>query len=312
MTAPFDGKTFHNIGTVEDRSFKDVMRWQLTKQTAKWPRQVPLATSTKPDTRVDGLRVTMVNHATLLIQMDGQNILTDPVWSERVSPLSFAGPRRCTPPGIALADLPRIDAVLLSHDHYDHCDIVTLRKIGKIHQPLVLTGLAMAPVVRSAEIERVVELDWWQSHAVADTTVTFAPAQHWSSRSPASRNTRLWGSFFLRSSKRSAYFAADTGFGPHFAMVRDRLGESDIAMIPIGAYEPRWFMQPQHMNPAEAARAHMILGSRRSVGIHWGTFQLTDEPRDAPPAALAATGIAGFTAAENGSVFEHEQDEAAL
>lgn len=304
MTAPFDGKVFRNLGNVEDRGFKDVMRWQMTKQTARWPRSVPLSAVTRPEARVDGLRVTMVNHATLLIQMEGMNFITDPVFSKRVSPFTFAGPQRCIAPGVALHDLPKIDAVLLSHDHYDHCDAASLAQIEAAHKPLVVAGLKMHPLLRSFGVERVVELDWWQSCSVADITVTFAPAQHWSSRSPTSRNTRLWGSFFLKSSTRSAYFAADTGFGPHFEMIRERLGPSDIAMIPIGAYEPRWFMQPQHMNPEDAAKAHTILGSKRSVGIHWGTFQLTDEAREAPPAALAACNVSEFTAAENGSVVE--------
>lgn len=303
MSAPFDGKTFRNLGTAyEDRTLKHVLRWQMTKQTQRWPREVPLTTTTKPDAEVDGLRVTMVNHSTLLIQMDGKNFITDPVWSDRVSPFTFVGPMRCTPPGVAFADLPRIDAVLLSHDHYDHCDVATLRKLEETHKPLVITGLAMGPLLRAAGIERIVELDWWKDTKVADITVTFAPAQHWSSRGPMSRNTRLWGSFFLRSSKHTTYFAADTGFGDHFAMIHERLGPCDIAMIPIGAYEPRWFMQPQHMDPVEAAKAHKLLGSKKSIGIHWGTFQLTDEAREAPPAELAACDVPEFTAAENGGV----------
>ena len=302
MSAPFDGKTFRNLGTPEDRGLRDVLRWQLTSKKSRWPTTVPLTLVTKPDAHVDGLRVTMVNHSTLLIQIEGLNVLTDPVWSDRVSPLSFAGPKRCIPPGVAFADLPRIDVVLVSHDHYDHCDVASLRKLEEVHKPLFIAGLGMGALFKAFGLARVVELDWWQADTVSDVTITFAPAQHWSSRSPGSRNTRLWGSFYLTGKKHTAYFAADTGFGDHFAMIRERLGAPGIAMIPIGAYEPRWFMHPQHMNPEEAAKAHVILGATKSVGIHWGTFQLTDEAREAPPAALEACDVPGITAAENGSV----------
>ncbi len=304
MSAPYDGKTFRCPWPVEDRGLREIWRWQRTKQPKPWPAQVALQKTTKPETRVDTPRVTLVNHATLLVQMAGMNFLTDPVWSERVSPFTFVGPKRCIGPGVALADLPPIDAVLLSHDHYDHCDVATLKRLEAMHAPLVVTGLKMGRILSDAGMRRVLELDWWQATAVGDVTVTFAPAQHWSSRAPGSRNTRLWGSFILASARHNVYFAADTGFGPHFAMIRERLGPMDLAMIPIGAYEPRWFMRPQHMDPKEALEAHGILGAKQSIGIHWGTFRLTDEGREDPAAALVSLGDPSFVPGENGDVLE--------
>ena len=271
------------------------MRWKLTSKAKRWVALPPVVVA-KPEPRVSDLRVTMVNHATLLVQHGGVNVLTDPVWSERVSPIGWAGPRRYSPPGVVFADLPRIDVVLVSHDHYDHCDVETLRALEKAHAPLVIAGLGMAPVLaREAGCRRVVELDWWQEHVAGDLVVTFTPAQHWSSRSPFDRNTRLWGSFITRAASRTFYFAADTGYGPHFKMIAERFPAIDVAAIPIGAYEPRWFMRPQHMNPSDAVMAHRELGARRSVGIHWGCFQLTDEGAEEPAqdlaVALAAAGV---------------------
>ncbi len=304
MSALFDGKTFRCPWPVEDRGLKDVWRWQRTKQPATWPAHVPLKKATKPERATDAPRITLVNHATLLVQIEGMNFLTDPVWSKRVSPVSFAGPKRVIDPGIALADLPPIDAVLLSHDHYDHCDLDTLKRLEATHAAVIITGLKMGKILADAGMQRVVEREWWQSTTVGDIVVTFAPAQHWSSRSPGSRNTRLWGSFILSTRTHTVYFAADTGFGPHFEMIRQRFGPMDLAMIPIGAYAPRWFMKPQHMDPQEALEAHRILAAKQSIGIHWGTFQLTDEAREEPAQVLLGLGDPSFVPGENGDVLE--------
>ncbi len=304
----FDGKQFFNLASdYEERSFKDVLRWKLSSKATPWGPLTPVVPC-EPEDRVTGLRVTMVNHSTMLVQHAGVNILTDPIWSERASPLAWAGPRRHSSPGVAMARLPPIDLVLVSHDHYDHCDLPTLRALEKAHAPLVIAGLGMRGVLADAGIRRVVELDWWQEHRIAGVTVTFTPAQHWSSRSPFERNTRLWGSFITQSQSHTFYFAADSGYGPHFKHIAERLGGIDLAAIPIGAYEPRWFMRPQHMNPHDAAMAHRDLSSRRSVGIHWGCFQLTDEGVHKPLEELAAArdalgiGADAFVALGNGQV----------
>jgi len=223
-------------------------------------------------------------------------VLTDPVFSERVSPVSWAGPRRVHVPGIAFEDLPRIDTVVLSHDHYDHCDLDTLRRLNDSHAPLAVTLLGNSPLLRSAGFpsERIVELDWWDHHTTsAGLSIRATPAQHWSNRATGPRNGRLWGGFFLSSGGRSVHFVGDTGYDDTlFRDIRTRCGAPDLALIPIGAYEPRWFMADQHCNPAEAVMIHRDLGARQSIGMHWGTFQLTDEAREDPVNHLADARIA--------------------
>jgi L-ascorbate metabolism protein UlaG (beta-lactamase superfamily) len=214
-------------------------------------------------------------------------VLTDPIFSERCSPVSWAGPKRARPPGIALEDLPRPDVVLLSHNHYDHMDLPTLRALQARHAPRFVTMLGNAPVLAGLGIAAV-ELDWWQDVTAGALRITATPARHFSARTPFDRNRALWGGFMLSVGAGMVLFAGDSGAGTHWADIRSRLGAPDVALLPIGAYEPRWFMGPVHMNPAEAVHAHLALGARRSVGMHFGTFQLTDEAIDAPVIALEA------------------------
>jgi len=194
------------------------------------------------------------------------------------------------PPAIPIAALPPIHFVLLSHDHYDHCDLPSLRALAKAHDPLVITPLANGSLVRRAGLHRVVELDWWNSHALAaGLDVALTPAQHWSNRLSGRRNARLWGGFFVRNGRRTWWFASDTGYRENlFREIRQRLGAPDLAMIPIGAYEPRWFMAALHCNPAEAVAIHRDVGATVSLAMHWGTWQLTDEGREEPIRALKA------------------------
>ena len=307
----FDGTRFFNPGASStDRSLLEVLRWKAGGAAAPWPTSVPI-TPARPDTRVDGIRVTMVGHATLLIQMSGLNILTDPVWSARASPFAFAGPRRVTAPGIAFDDLPPIDAVLISHCHYDHLDVATLRRLLAAHDPLMIMPLGNDAIVRAAVPgSRTVTADWHESLTLDCATITPTPALHWSARRLNDRRMALWSGFHLRTGAGTVWFAGDTGYGDGtiFRAIREQQGAPDVALIPIGAYEPRWFMRAQHCDPAEAVRIMADVGAGRALGIHWGTFQLTDEAREAPPAALAAAlafaGIAAdrFVAAEPGGV----------
>jgi L-ascorbate metabolism protein UlaG (beta-lactamase superfamily) len=208
------------------------------------------------------------------------------MYSQRAGPLNVVGPRRVRQPGVPFDDLPAISIVLLSHNHYDHCDLPTLRKLARRDDPMVVTPLGNGALVRSAGIRRVEELDWWQDAKMSALPITLTPAQHFSARTPFDRNRALWGGFMLATGGVRIFFAGDTGYGPFFREVRQRLGPIDLALLPIGAYEPRWFMQPVHMNPAEAVQAHLDLEASGSIGMHFGTFRLTTEGIDEPLRAL--------------------------
>lgn len=290
----FDGREFHNLdGAPAGRSLADLLRWKFFGgRIAAWPKRLPIATpsSTLPtNLGPDETAVTFVGHSTFLFQFaNGLNVLSDPVWSDRVSPVTFAGPRRFRPPAIAFDALPPVGLVLVSHGHYDHLDLAALRRLDERFNPLFLTGLGNHAFLRRHGLRQVEELDWWQSYRFPGLEVTFTPAQHWSKRSAGKKNDTLWGGFWLRSNNLRIFFSGDTGLGRHFALIRERLGPPDLAFLPIGAYEPRWFMRGQHMNPADAVQAHRTLGARRSVAMHFGTFQLTDEAIDQPVIDLAA------------------------
>ncbi len=230
--------------------------------------------------------MTFIGHSTFLLQIGGICVLTDPIWSERCSPVSFAGPRRARRPGQSLEALPGVDLLLVTHNHYDHMDLPTLRKVQARWQPATATGLGNARHLAKGGIGSAVELDWWQSTKLADAIVTYVPAQHFSSRGLFDRNRSLWGGFIIQVRGATVYFAGDSGYCPYFAEIGRRFPHIDLALLPIGAYEPRWFMRQHHVNPEEAVRAHLDLQPRRSVGMHFGTFQLTDEAIDAPVHAL--------------------------
>ncbi len=292
----FNGKTFFQDHHRRGRRF-DVLRWRLNAKPRPWPAQVDLGEVVPPPKPRDReVVVTWLGHASFLVQSARGNFLIDPVFSERVSPFTWIGPRRVHPPPIALDALPRIDAVLVSHDHYDHCDVATLRRLAEKFAPTFVAPLRHNDLLRDAGAHNIVELDWWRSHVLAPyVTVTLTPTQHWSNRLGTPRNFRLWGGFYFTfavpngTDTRRLWFVGDTGHAPELVRaVRERCGPPDLALVPIGAYEPRWFMAPMHMNPAEAVQLHRESGARRSIGMHWGTFQLSDEGRDDPPQALAA------------------------
>ena len=306
MTFPasdhFNGKTFFFPGHPAERGLLDVLRWQLTSRVTRWPKAVAVTPGVPPPSPTDeGITATWINHSTFLLQTARGNVLADPVFSERCSPVAWAGPRRVHAPGVSFESLPRIHAVLLSHDHYDHCDFPSLQRLAREHQPQFIAPLGHHDLLKAAGATRITELDWWKTcEPWPGCSVTLTPAQHWSRRSVGTTNHRLWGGFALKAGGRFAWFAGDSGYNQTlFREIHMRCGAPDLAMIPIGAYEPRWFMKTAHMNPAEAVSTHRDVGARRSVAMHWGTFQLTDEGREEPVRALTeAREVAGIGAEE--------------
>lgn len=277
--AHFDGRRFINK-MPRTFSSRDLIRTMWMFRGKRWPeKDIEFNTDVPPQMVRKGIRATMVNHATVLIQFAGINILTDPVWSERVGPFEMLGPKRVHNPGIEFDMLPPIDVVLLSHNHYDHLDMATLRRLNTYFSPLVLTGLGNGSLLRHAGLINVREMDWWETFNVGNLRIHFVPAQHFSKRGLFDTDVTLWGGFVLESGDRKVYFAGDTGFSDHFEEIGRRFAPIDLSFLPIGSYEPQWFMKYAHLNPDEAVRIHKILQCRKSVGIHWGTFQLTVEQR---------------------------------
>ena len=313
----FDGTLFFNPGGQIPGRFGDLLKWKLRNSRPKWPARSPSPfPKARAADRMDGggLRLTMVGHSSMLVQMAGLNILTDPVWSERVSPLAFAGPKRVNAPGIAFADLPPIDVVLVSHNHYDHLDLATLARLKKAHDPLVLTPLGNDAIIRTAVPGmRVSVHDWGERVQVgAGAVVHIEPAHHWSARGTRDRRMALWGSFVVETEAGKVYYAGDTGFhqGINYRLMAQRHGGFRLAILPIGAYEPRWFMEPHHQNPGEAVQGMELCNAAFAAGCHWGTFRLTDEPMQEPVEKLAealdAAGVARerFRALQPGEVWD--------
>jgi L-ascorbate metabolism protein UlaG (beta-lactamase superfamily) len=281
----FDGKRFFNPTLPKGFSFTAGAFKMLFAKRGWWPRfdenkGIPRLRETLGAGEV---AVTFVNHATFLIQVAGVNILTDPVWGKRASPFRWIGPKRVRRPGVAFDDLPKIDLILLSHNHYDHLDLRTLKKLGERFGPRVFVAAGDKKLVESAGLKDVRELDWWDEVQIgSELKVTFTPTQHFSARGLFDRQRSLWGGYMIQSAGRLIYFGGDSGYSSHFAEIKRRVGSPDISLLGIGAYEPRWFMKPMHMNPAEAVRAHGDLGSKQSIGMHVRTFRMSAEGMDQP------------------------------
>jgi L-ascorbate metabolism protein UlaG (beta-lactamase superfamily) len=284
----FDGRKFHNQTPI-NRWATDVFKWLFNRQASPWPKWVEEDPGPTPPKRVDGkkIRACYVNHATVLVQTAGLNIITDPVWSKRVGPFSWLGAKRVHPPGLQIDQLPPIDIILLSHDHYDHLDAPTIQKLMKRDNPKLFTGLGVDRTLLHNGIRGGIAMDWWQEHKFNDDVkIIFAPTQHFSGRGLRDQNSTLWGSFVLDTPGGRIYFAGDSGYASHYKQVQERIGSIKLALIPIGAYEPRWFMGSYHMAPEEAVQAHLDLEAEQSIGIHFRTFRLSDESYDAPVETL--------------------------
>jgi L-ascorbate metabolism protein UlaG (beta-lactamase superfamily) len=284
----------NNYADAPQHSLLELMRWRLFGSRADEPAggwKIPVV---EADARWlaanrSEATVTWIGHSTFLIQIGGQNILTDPQFSDRASPLSWIGPRRSLPPALGPGTLPHIDLVLISHNHYDHLDLPSLRILAAQAggPPQMLVPLGLAGWLKREGIPEALELDWWSERALPGVRVVLVPAQHWSTRNRIDFDETLWGGFVIEAEGRRVFFAGDTGYSRDFADIRRRLGPMDLAMIPIGAYAPRSFMQANHVDPSEAVQIALDLEARHAVGMHWGTFRLTDEPLDEPPHRLA-------------------------
>jgi L-ascorbate metabolism protein UlaG (beta-lactamase superfamily) len=279
----------------EDHGFFDFLRWRWERLWKDIPSpesyRFPLAKNNPYFllSNNNEIALTWIGHATVLLQMEGKNILTDPHFSERASPVQWAGPKRVVPPGVALDNLPIIDIVIISHDHYDSLDRHTIDQLHKRkggQETMFFVPLGLGEWFQRMGVSNVIEMDWWNKFEYDNLRIIATPMQHWSKRTPFSRNNHLWASWIVMSEGFRFYFGGDTGYSPHFKEVGDRYGPFDLAALPIGAYEPRWFMKNHHINPEEAVQAHIDIGSKKSVAIHWGTFILTDEPLDEPPERL--------------------------
>jgi L-ascorbate metabolism protein UlaG (beta-lactamase superfamily) len=312
----FDGTRFFVPGReIEDKGFLELLKWRWSEKPAQWPEAVPAAAQDRPPASVEGaeIRIAYVGHASVLVQTHGVNLLVDPVWSERASPVAFAGPKRVNPPGIALGDLPPLDAVLVSHNHYDHMDVATLSWLARERPARVITPLGNDVILRNADPAiRAEAYDWGARVEVGrGVAVHLEPANHWSARGLFDKRMALWCAFVVETPSGPIYHVADTAWrdGALFHAMRAKHGAMRLAILPIGAYEPRWFMREQHIDPEEAVRIFEIVGAPQAMAHHWGTFQLTNEDIFDPPRALQAalqrSGVAQerFRAIRPGEVF---------
>jgi L-ascorbate metabolism protein UlaG (beta-lactamase superfamily) len=281
----FDGNKFINPAGVQAKGLKEVLQWMMNRKRGAWNENKKEAYGKRPlDREKENIRITFINHSTFLIQVDGINILTDPVWSTRVSPFSWAGPKRMRLPGIKFENIPRVDVVLLSHNHYDHLDIATMRMVFGAHHPKIVTPLGVKAFLDGESISGATDMDWWNELKLSDTVkVVSVPAQHFSGRGMLDRDATLWCGYVLQTSKGNIYFAGDTGYNENtFREIGEKFGRMKVSLLPIGAYKPEWFMSPIHVSPEQAVKIHLEVKSALSIGTHFGTFPLADEGAEDP------------------------------
>jgi L-ascorbate metabolism protein UlaG (beta-lactamase superfamily) len=283
----FDGSVFFNPDKPQETTLWDVLRWQMNSDKGVWQPERTNTPTTIPEARLDASRsrITFVNHATTLIQTSGVNILTDPVWADYVGVFDRIGPKRVRPPGVKEQDLPHVDVILLSHNHYDHLDITTMKRLAARFMPTIIVPLGVKAFLEQEGITTtIIELDWWQAHPFllpSGQTLELhcVPAQHFSGRGISDRNATLWCGYVVKNPQTAdeIYFVGDSGYGTHFKRIGEKFTNITLALIPIGAFRPRWFMSPVHIAPDEAVNVHLEVGARQSVGIHFGTFPLADD-----------------------------------
>ncbi|WP_246052111.1 MBL fold metallo-hydrolase [Leptospira idonii] len=291
MTKPHHTKSgYKNLNPdFKDHGFTDLLKWvsgrfrnEHSIDPEDYPGAFPVLDNSGEELRKNQtkLSVTWVGHATALIQIDGVNILTDPIWSERCSPVSFAGPKRYTPPGIKMENLPKIHLVLISHNHYDHMDLSSLQELEKRFQPKFLVGLGNKEFLLNEGLKDVEEMDWWDETKISGIQIAFTPTQHFSGRGLTDKFQTLWGSFVVSGKKEKVYFAGDTAYYTHFREIGAKFKDIDVAILPVGAFEPRWFMSSVHVDPAQSVQSFADLNAKYMIPIHYGTFVLSDEKLD--------------------------------
>ncbi len=284
----FEKSTFRNgrfisIPEGKSKTLADVIKWKWTSEPKAWPKWRHLSALPLQEIDANQNSATWISHSTVLLKIHGQTILTDPVFSNRIGPHPWLGIKRKTPPGKTIESLPPIDIILISHNHYDHLDAFSIKAILSSNNPLVIAPLGNGTLLRSLGCTRVIELDWWDSfQATPLLNIALTPALHWSRRTLWDTCQALWGGFVIQSPPLKIFFAGDTGYHDHFQKIHQKFGPMDFSLLPIGAYEPKWFMKDAHMDPADAIQAHLDLHSKQSMGIHFGTFRLTDEGIDDP------------------------------
>ncbi|MBM93827.1 MAG: hypothetical protein CMF51_03660 [Legionellales bacterium] len=277
-TAHFNGQRFYNRPHTPQHSFSTILKWQLTRSISPWVLPTHSKADHRPVRVTQAVCITALSHASFLIQTPQATLITDPIWSMRASPLTWAGPKRVTPPPIPFETLPPIDYVLISHNHYDSLDLKTLQRLKHAHHPVFVAGLGNEHLLTQKHITPVVTLDWWDHVPHSKLPIQFMPAQHFSGRGLFDRNNTLWGGFLIQSPIGSIYFAGDTGLGPFIDQIKSRIGAIKIALLPIGAYEPRYIMKPMHMNPEESVKTFKKLNPTFAMGMHFDTFEgLADE-----------------------------------